>query len=262
MTPTVSVIIPTNRVDSWLDEAVQSALDSSDVSIEVIVVINGPASFEPRSWTADPRVVLVHERSRLGPTRAMIEGVARARGEFVARLDADDRMLPLRLSEQVARLRAQPTAPLVGTATSRITPEGEPAGNIRMPSGDDVRRHLVLFNCIPHSSVMLRRSALEEVGGYDESLEQMEDYDLILRLSVLGPVPVLTSLLTEYRIHPGQLSRGATPYGLHIQRISVARRTLGRALGMNRLSVAARDALWRAAQYARYHRVTRPGHEY
>lgn len=259
---TVGVVIPTHRADGWLDEAVESVLSSRAVEVRLVVVANGMAEFPHRPWQDDGRVRLIHEAVALGPTRAMIIGVQSSPTEFIARLDADDRMLPERLAAQVARLRAQPDAPMVGTATRRITAQGAPAGSIRMPVGDDVRRHLVLSNTVPHSSVMLRRTSLESVGGYNADLDQMEDYDVILRLAQQGPIPVLANELTEYRLHGGQISRGAKPAGAHIELIVRERARLGRTLGMSAPQIAGRNALWRAAQYARYYRVTRPAHEY
>lgn len=258
----VSVVIPTNRFDAWLNEAVESALASRDVDLEVVVVANGLARISDRPWRADARVNVVHVPAALGPTGAMILGVDRSAGKFIARLDADDRMHPSRLSQQLAYLRAHPEVPLIGTTARRISSDGAPAGAVRMPTGADVRPHLVLSNTVPHSSVMMRRDALDRVGGYNPRLAQMEDYDLILRLGLLGPIPVLAEPLIEYRLHRGQTSRGAKPRGEHIDRVLQGRRELGRVLGMGGLAIEGRNLIWRAVQYTRYFRITRPGHEY
>lgn len=258
----VSVIVPAHRLDDWLDEAVESVLASTLDGIEVIVVLNGVPDVAPRAWQESDRVLLVHSSEPLGPTRAMIRGIDAARGQYIARLDADDRMLPQRLAAQKEYLERHPRVPLVGTAVRRITEDGAPAGSIRMPVGDDVRRHLLLSNTVPHSSVLIRRSSLDDVGGYDAALAQMEDYDVILRLAQRGPVAVLPDELTEYRLHGGQISRGARPTGPHIEKVLRERRRLARAIGAPLPGVLARDALWRAVQFTRYWQITRPGHEY
>lgn len=258
----VSVIVPAHRLDGWLDEAVESILDSTLEDLEVVVVLNGVPDLAPRTWLESDRIHLIHSVEPLGPTRAMIRGVEASRGEFVARLDADDRMRPERLAAQKDYLEHHPRVPLVGTAVRRITEGGEPAGSIRMPVGDDVRRHLLLSNTVPHSSVLMRRSSLVEAGGYDPALAQMEDYDVILRLAQRGPVAVLADELTEYRLHGGQISKGARPTGPHIEKIIRERRRLGRAIGVSPLATLARDVVWRAVQFTRYWQITRPGHEY
>lgn len=258
----VSVIIPAHRQDPWLDEAVLSVLASDDVRAEVVVILNGVERVEPRSWIESEHVTVVHFRESLGPTRAMIRGLLESRSEFVGRLDADDRMHPHRLSAQIDYLRRNPDTSLVGTAVRRITASGAPAGSVRMPVGSDIRPHLVLSNTVTHSSVLMRREVLDAVGGYDPALSQMEDYDMILRLAMVGPVAVLADELTEYRLHAEQVSRGAAPHGVHIATVLARREQLGRLLGMSAWSIGVRNAVWRAAQYSRYWRLTKPGHEY
>lgn len=261
-TATVSVVIPAHRPDAWLDEAVGSVLASREVALELAVVLNGVEEVPERPWMRDARVSVLHSRAPLGPTRAMIRGIEAGRGTYIARLDADDRMDPDRLHTQVSWLQAHPETPLVATATTRIDERGADLGPIRMPTGADVRHHLVLSNTVVHSSVLFRRGELEAIGGYDERLQQMEDYDVILRLAQRGPIAVLPEPLTDYRLHPGQVSRGAAPSGAHIDAVIAQRTRLGRVLGMSRPAVVARNLVWRAAQYSRYHGLTRPGHTY
>ena len=144
----------------------------------------------------------------------------------------------------------------------RIAADGTPAGEIRMPSGTDVRKHLVLSNTVPHSTVLMRRDAFSRVGGYDPELSQMEDYELILRLAQEGPISVLPEVLVEYRLHTGQVSKGAKPKGVHINKVIKQRARLGKMLGMSTIGIWARNFLWRAIQFTRYYGVTKPGHEY
>lgn len=260
--PIVGVVIPTHRFDGWLDESVTSALASTGVNVRVVVVANGLAELAPRDWAQDPRVTLLHFTEALGSGGAMIPGLDALDTEFVARLDADDRMRPDRLVQQAQYLSEHPDTPLVATAVQRITEAGKPAGSIRMPTGDDVRRHLVLANRLVHSSYLIRRSALDHVGGYKPEHLQMDDYDLALRLAQLGPIAVLPQELTEYRVHTDQVSRGAKPRGEYIDRVIKLRKALGKTLGMSWLGVAARNLVWQAIQYTRYYRITKPGHEY
>ncbi len=258
----VAVIIPAHRVDRWLDEAIDSALASTDIAVQIVVVVNGTPTLPDRPWMHESAVTVLHSSEALGPTVAMIRGIEATSTVYIARLDADDRMQPDRLHRQREWLARHPESTLVGTATRRIGPDGEDLGAIRMPTGPDIRRHLVLSNTVVHSSVMMRRSDLESVGGYDARLSQMEDYHLILRLAQCGAVAVLPDDLTEYRLHPGQISRGAAPSGDHIDAVVSERSRLGRTLGMNTVGVWSRNTLWRIVQFARYHRLIRAGHEY
>lgn len=258
----VGVIIPTHRFDDWLDEAVESVLSNQGVEIRLCVVANGVQEITHKAWAEDPRVTLLHFEDPLGPSGAMLPALEILQTEFIARLDADDRMTGSRLRQQAEYLTAHPETHIVGTAVERITEAGAAAGLIRMPTGCDVRRHLTLSNTVVHSSFMMRRSSLDEVGGYDPLQRQMEDYDLLLRLARLGPVAVLPNVLTQYRVHGGQISRGAKPRGEHITRIIKLRRELGKDLGISLFGIWTRNLLWRGVQFTRYYRVTKPGHEY
>lgn len=258
----VGVVIPTHRFDSWLDEAVSSVLASQGVEFQLIVVVNGVSKVSNRPWMTDERVHLLHFEEALGPAGAMLPALENLKTPFVVRLDADDRLTADRLLRQFQYFEGHPQSVLVGTAVRRIDGAGESAGNIKMPVGDDVRKHLLLSNTVVHSSWMFRRDVYEEVGGYDPELAQMEDYDLLLRLAVVGEIAVLPEVLTEYRIHGSQISSGAKPVGIHIQRILDGRRALGRALGVSRFGIWWRNLIWQVAQFTRFFGITRPGHEY
>jgi len=260
-TPQVGVVIPTHRFDHWLDEAVESSIASIGVTIQIVVVANGLDRITERPWMSDDRISILHFTEALGPGGAMLPGLAHLDTEFVARLDADDRMLPERLARQVDYLQAHPETPLVTTSVRRISETGSNEGLIRMPTGPDVRQHLILANRLVHSSFLMRRKSIEEAGSYQPNQLQMEDYDLALRLARLGPIAVLPEVLTEYRIHPGQISKGAKPRGEHIERVLQLRRQLGEDLGMSRLGVGSRNLLWRLVQFTRYYGLTRPGHQ-
>ena len=258
----ISVVIPAHRCDKWLDEAVESVLASKGIQPAVVVVLNGTTEMPHSSWMTSRDVQVLHYAEALGPTIAMIKGIEATHSEFIARLDADDRAHPTRLGKQLEYLEAHPETPLVGTRVQRITDDGTFSGKVKMPTGPDVRNHLVLSNTVPHSTVLIRREALDRAGGYDPELLQMEDYDLILRLAQLGPISVLPEVLVDYRLHTGQVSRGAKPTGLHINKVVEQRVRLGRSIGMSRVGIWARNALWRGVQFTRYYGITKPGHEY
>lgn len=132
---------------------------------------------------------------------------------------------------------------------------------VRLPHGDDVRGDLLLFNVVSHSSLMYRRDAFDDLGGYDERLRQMEDYEFILRLGTLGSIANLQEPLVRYRVHGSQTSRGAAPSGPHIAAVARARLALGKAIGAPALSTRAKLLAWRTLQYLRFAGVVRPGHE-
>lgn len=257
----VSVIIPTNRMNHWLDEAVESTLAEQSVDLETVVVLDGIELSSTSKWTTDPRVKVVVLPENVGQTAAMNIGVRSSNSEFVARLDSDDVATPGRFERQRDYLLTHRSAVAVGSAVMRIDENSDPTGVVRLPSGDDVRHGLLLSNVVSHSSLMFRRSAFDALDGYDERLRQMEDYEFILRLAMRGEIANLPDQLTRYRVHSTQTSRGATPTGAHIDAVARARVDLGRRLGASSLTTHAKLAAWRVVQFLRYSGAIKPGHE-
>jgi glycosyltransferase involved in cell wall biosynthesis len=258
----VSVIIPTAQVDEWLDEAVHSVLRSDDVPVQVIVVHDGIAPDHTRAWADDDRVTIAHHPTRMGPSAGMQTGVRLDKFPHIARLDADDVSDSKRLSVQSRFLDDHENVVAVGSRVKRIDGSGESTGDVRGPAGVDIRRHFLLYNVLAHSSLMFRKDAHDTVGGYDLSLRQMEDYLFLLRLAQEGSIAILPEFLVSYRVHSSQASRGAKPYGQHIQLVKAERIALARILNESLLLTHAKNVAWVALQYARYFGPVRPGHEY
>ena len=252
--------MPTNKADTHFDLAVTSVLESTGVEFELVIVIDAvelnTRAFE---WANDPRVTWIRTPTRSGSGGTMRYGLRASRGEFIARMDADDICHPERLERQLAILDADPTVVAVSSRSRRINENGEPTGDIDLPYGDDIRRDLLLQNVVPHSSLMVRRRALVEVGGYPATA-QMEDYLLLLHLAQTGKITQLSDRLIDYRVHDGQMSLGAPPRGAHIDAVVRERRRLGKRLGVSRLEVEAKNAIWRFVQFLRFYGLRKPGH--
>lgn len=257
----VSVILPTLQLGGWLDEAISSVLDSRGVDLQLIVVHDGVDPDPSLSWMSDPRVEIVHQTTRQGLPAGIMSGVGRARFDLIGRIDNDDLMSPDRLAKQAAYLSAHRDTVSLGTRVMRIDESGRNLGELPIPAGSDVRAHLLFANIIAHSSLMFRKDACFLAGGFDENLHQMEDYDFHLRMACLGPIAVLDDVLTQYRVHGSQMSRGAKPYGPHIRRVMSGRRTLRKVLHSPRIASLAKSYAWLGAQYLRYYRVIKPGYE-
>lgn len=255
MSDLLSVVIPIGGVDEWLDIAVESALNQTglsdlDAEIEVIAVFNNGAE-PPAGWrfSADPRVRVLHDPLPLGPGGAGQAGIDASRGNYLVCLDADDRMLPERMQLQLKWLRGHPEATLVSSQVDWIDGAGKVIGAFSLPTADDVRAELIALNVCPHSAWMARMDAVRRVGGYNLSMNQMEDYDLLLRIGELGPIAVLPQTLTEYRLHPEQMSRAVRPNGHYVRTIAKHRRALGSTIGMPRSRVALAGLWWELQQW-------------
>jgi GT2 family glycosyltransferase len=245
----IAVIIPTMRIDEWLSAAVNSVLSQDENDLRVVVAHDGVTPDWSQGWMSDQRVTAICSPVHIGVAGVLAMAIAETTETFVARLDSDDLALPGRFSQQRQYLISNPTTVLVGALGYRIDESGHITGEIDGVTGPDLRRSLLRRNVFVHSSVMFRRKHYVLAGGYDAPLRQMEDYDLWLRMAELGEMASLPSHLVSYRVHSGQMSRGAKPYGRHIRKILSSHRRLAGSLRMNPILSMAFIHAWWVAQW-------------
>ncbi|MBT2549821.1 glycosyltransferase [Arthrobacter sp. ISL-65] len=248
----VSVVIPTNRMHRWLDQAVTSVLQQTGVTLEVVLYLDNVKLSPGTDWADDPRVRVVSGAESQGVGHALREACRQARGEFIARLDSDDVALPGRLARQVAYLRTHADTVAVTGQAPWIDEEGVRIGAFGHSAGSDVRGKLLEQNVLVQSAIMFRATDYLAVGGYNP-LKQMEDYDLWLRLALRGRMAVLEDDVVEYRIHPDQTSRGVHPRASYVRTIFAGRKNLAESLGKSAASQLLRNTAFRTALYMMYY---------
>lgn len=196
--------------ERYVGEAVDSVLAQSFRDLELIVVDDGSTdrTAETVRERADPRVRLISNARNLGLAPSLNVGLDEARGEFVARLDADDVALPARLARQVAFMDGHPDVALLGSWYHEMSADGSLGAPVRVPTRHwDLRWHLCLYSPFAHSAVLWRRELVErEVGRYDDGLRFSEDYDLWRRISARLHVANLPEFLLHLRTHPEQMT--------------------------------------------------------
>lgn len=214
MTEQISVLLPMVRDSKWLGETVASLVAQTHEDWLLIAVLDGDCE-QNRAILAHPalagrvRIDVMQERS--GVATALNKGLASARTQFVARLDADDICEPHRLERQLEVMKSRRDLQVLGSAATLIDEDGAPIGMRTPPVGAKrLRRRLLWRNSLIHPSTMLRRDAVEKVGGYNTLVERAQDYDLWLRLSSHGPLDNVPEPLLRYRIHGDQHSRPIT----------------------------------------------------
>lgn len=261
--PAVSIVLPTNDLGPFFVLALTSVLREKDVSIEVIVVLDGvgPASGTALDALDDPRVVVLALPDPVGTPRALNAGWRLARGELIARLDADDVSLPGRLARQVAYLGEHPEVAIVSSAAFLVDERGRRCGVLPGASPDtDLASTLVRRNCIVHSSVMMRRALLTSLGGYDERCLRKQDYELWLRAARSCVIRNLAQPLVEYRVHPAQNSRRRPPFA-SLRAVTRARLALAEQVGLPRMTSFRHAAVWLLGQLLLYAGLRRPRFE-
>ncbi len=205
--PVVSVVVPIYNAARYLESALRSVLQQSFADFELIAVDDG--STDPsrtileRLAAEDPRVRVV-SRPNTGIVGALNDGLALARGEFVARMDADDLCFPQRFAVQVDHLRRHPECVCVGSAFLYIDAEGYCLKEVPRPrTHAEIEAELLQGNggSLIHPTAMFRRNAVDQVGRYREKAQWIEDLDLYLRLARVGTLANLPDVLLQYRLH-------------------------------------------------------------
>ncbi len=209
--PCVSVIIPAYNSARYIGEALDSLVGQTYRDFEVVVVDDGSAddTLAVVNGYAQRLALRVIRQANGGPARARNEGVRAAAGQYCAFLDADDLMLPQRLEQQVAALRADGQIALVHTDLQTFNEGGVVHRTRRVfsdPRGGRVLDWLVLDNFITTSTVMARRDRLLEAGLFREGRHISEDFELWLRMAERWPIAYLETPLVMYRYTPGSLS--------------------------------------------------------
>jgi len=209
ISPDVSVLMCVRDGAPWVGDAVQSVLDQRGVHLELIVIDDGSVDATPALLGAirDPRL-RVERRPPAGLTPSLNRAIALARAPLLARLDADDMALPERLALQKGFLDAHPAVGLLGTGAREVDAAGCGVGVVAPPAEDrDIRRALIRRNPFVHSSVVIRRRVLDEVGGgYDARLPVAQDYELWMRMSRVTRLANLREPLVVRRLLPGRVS--------------------------------------------------------
>src|SRR4051794_6460824 len=180
MSPAVSIIMAVYNAEEFLAAAVESILAQTFRDFEFIVIDDGStdrsAELLRKYAEKDNRLRLI-SRPNKGLTASLNEGVQLARGELIARMDADDVARADRLQIQVDYLRAHPEVVLLGGAYELIDGAGRMLTTIRPPSDDATLQEHALSGRTPicHPLAMMRRDAVIRAGGYDEEFKVAQD---------------------------------------------------------------------------------------
>ena len=205
--PLVSVIIPTFNRGYCVAESIRSVLAQGE--LELIVVNDGSKDATAKELTSFPTIQIINLAENHGVSYARNKGLERARGSLICFLDSDDLWEEGKLKAQVQWMQLHPECMAVYTDEIWIRNgvRVNPMKKHQKYSGDIFRQSLPLCIVSP-SSVMLRKSVLDEVDGFDELMPVCEDYDLWLRIAVRYPFKFLREkLILKRGGHKDQLSR-------------------------------------------------------
>lgn len=199
--PLVSVIIPAHNATRYLPDAVASIRRQQYEPVEILVIDDGSqddCAGVAAACGADVRYV---RQEQAGPAAARNRGLALARGEFIAFLDADDEWPEWKLSLQLARLLAEPELDLVLGRVQYVVLEGGQMPDYNFEGPDNVITNVHL------GSGLYRRRVFDRIGNFAEDLRYCEDVDLFFRVREAGlKMRILRPVTLLYRLHGSNMT--------------------------------------------------------
>ncbi len=210
--PRVTVLITVHNGARHLRPAIESVLGQSYGDFELLIVDDGSTDDTRqiiRSYR-DARIRLTECGANIGIPRAANKGLREARGELVARQDADDISHRSRLGCQVEFMDRNREIAMVGAQVRFIDDAGAPmraGGWHKAQSQSGIRWQLMFDSPFNHSTIMFRRAIVwQEMGGYNERFPTSLDFELCSRVARACPVRNLPQALVDYRVHAQSVS--------------------------------------------------------
>lgn len=214
MRPRVSVVIAAWNGERFLADALHSVIAQDWRPLQVIVCDDGSTDRTPEILREFGGAVEVVRQEQRGVAAARNQAAARATGDFLAFIDQDDLWEPDKTSRQMAALAAAPEAAFAYSDAWIIDAGGAVSGRRSdwLPCrGGDLFLELVRRNLVPIETLLMPAEVFRRLGGFDESLAFLEDWDLVLRAAAGGPAAYVPAPLARYRIHDANLSRRREP---------------------------------------------------
>jgi len=217
--PGVTVLLPVWRCQpDRLVRAFESVRAQTHDQLEILIVLNGSDEATracAHACTKQDNRAWIVELEQPSLASALNVGLAEARHELVARMDCDDQCEPERIERQAQAMAEMEDVAALGTAYRIVGRNDQLLGVVTPPRRtSEARWKLLISNPFAHGSMMLRRSAVLSLGGYDESFARAQDYELWMRLCAHGRgtgVCAIPDVLYTLTREDEQHSFGATP---------------------------------------------------
>lgn len=202
----ISVVIAVYNGEKYLSQAINSILNQSYKKFEIIIINDGSTDNTKAILDSieDPRAIIINQNNR-GLSRSLNVGLSHAKGEYIARMDADDISFKERFKKQVSMLDKEQHIIAVGSNADVIDQYGEYVYTTNQKLTWDEIRNVLPHTPFIHPSVMFRRMGALDVGGYPEVYN--EDRFFFNLLAAEGKFVNVKEPLIKYRIHPKSLSR-------------------------------------------------------
>lgn len=206
----ISVIMPVYNAGKFLEETIESILNQTFTDFELIVLndksTDNSAEIIKHLQAKDSRIIFIDKEQNVGPARLRNEGIALARGKYIALMDADDISLPNRFKKQWHLLESNEKVGICGTWFTLFKENGKRILNAKPELNKELRVLLLIDNIIGNPTVMMRKSILEGVA-YNEDYVPVEDYELWTQLIDKTQFYNIQESLLDYRWHQTNITQ-------------------------------------------------------
>jgi len=215
----ISVVLPVHNGGPYLEESVRSVLSQSHSQLELILIDDRSSDDSIQKLDQTDQRLKIYQSVGAGVVNAFNTGLGLCKGDYIARMDADDVSMPQRLACQLAYLNLHPEVDIAGSCVEIFSSAGIEGGlrryqqwlnSVRHP--EQVHRQIFIESPLPNPGILFRRTALQQLKGYRDT-QWPEDYDLLLRADAAGmrmgkPDPVLL----KWREHEHRLTHTDSRY--------------------------------------------------
>jgi glycosyltransferase involved in cell wall biosynthesis len=213
----VTVLMPTYNSEKYLGEAIESILKQSHEDYEFIILDDGSTdnSYQIAKSYQDDRILLIRHKENKGLVATLNEGIKKARGKYIVRMDADDISMSDRIMTQIKYMENNQDIGVCGTWVRVVGKEGS---TWKYPlDHESIATQLFFESALAHPSVCIRKSVLiNNQITYNSQYEYAEDYKLWIELSRVTKLANIPQALLEYRTHPAQIGSDKSQEQLEI----------------------------------------------
>lgn len=210
--PLVTVIVACFNAQDFIEDAIISLLNQSYKNIEIIIVDDCSSDSSvliiENYLEKHDRVTLIRLHKNMGPAAARNAAIKIAKGKWIAIQDADDISFPHRIERLVDKAESEDNVVLIGSSAKLIRFGSRHVKNYRYAkTNKKLKRNLLESKKFPpHSSIMYRASAVRAAGTFNERFKRCQDWDLYLKLTILGDFKCLREQLVAIRLHDNNIS--------------------------------------------------------
>lgn len=252
--PLVSIITPAYNQADYLAATIDSVLAQDYPNIEYLVLDDGSTDATPEVLARYSGIVHWERHANMGQSRTLNKGWSLATGKYLGYLSSDDLLLPTAVSMLVDAMERQPEIVVAYCDFDLIDRDGNHTGLVRSPDYD-YRRMSEELICPPGPGALFKSDLFRQIGGWDERLRSIPDFEYWLRAGRIGPFLRIPQVLAQYRVHEASAAIRPIPAERSMELVETMQRYWAGAKTPAAQASYASAHLWAAKSHAQSGRI-------